>query len=188
MIGVNAFEQHRPMPPAPQDTPQDAPTPCPTMAGVNALDAAILRQLARAVQLLEDATLRQLTQLGELGDVASGLSQLAHEPSLPAALAERLEQHHAQLEGHIGGLLDGLHCQDVIKQIVDRIEPAVQARQAVLADLAGRLQASGIDTRDLALRAQAVVTRYLQAESAHHDQTPEALSKPSLLSSPIELL
>jgi hypothetical protein len=176
------------MPPVPQDTPQDAAIACLTMAGVNALDAAILRQLARAVQLLEDTTLRQLAQLGELGDVAAGLSQLAHDPALPKALSERVEQHIVQLEGHIGGLLDGLHCQDVIKQIVDRIEPSVQARQSVLADLARQMQDGSVDTRDMARRAQALATNYLEAESAHHDQTPETLSQPGLPDTSIQWL
>lgn len=169
-------------------TPQDAPAPCPMMAGVNALDAAMLHQLARAVQLLEEATLSQLAPLGALGDVAASLSQLALDPDMPTALAERIEQHRAQLDHHIGGLLDGLHCQDVIKQIVDRLEPAVQARQAVLADLSRQVQAVGIDTSDLALRAQALVTSYLNAESDHHHQTPDTWSKPSLPDPSIEWL
>jgi hypothetical protein len=95
-------------------------------------------------------------------------------------------QHCAQLDNHIGALLDSLHCQDVIKQIVDRIEPAVQARQHVLADLSSRMETSGIDTQDIARRAQALVTDYLQAESAHHGQTPEQLTGASVLRTSIE--
>jgi hypothetical protein len=166
--------------------PQPPLGTCHTMAGVNAQDAAILRQLGRAVQLLEDATMQQLKQLGALGEVASGLSQLAHDPGLPEDLSDRLAQHCERLDSHIGALLDSLHCQDVIKQIVDRIEPAVQARQNVLADLFSRMEAIGIDTQDIAQRAQALVTNYLEAESSHHGQTPDQLMGPSVLRTSIE--
>lgn len=168
--------------------PQDDTHPGQTMAGVNALDAAVLHQLARAVRLLDDATVQQLAQLGELGELVTGLLQVAQAPDMPPALRERLQHHSEQLENHIGGLLDGLNGQDVIKQIVDRIEPAVRARQALLADLEARVQAQGIDLADLAVRAQALVVDYVEGESLHHGQSAEQLSRPSLLTQSIDLL
>lgn len=168
--------------------PQDDTHPDQIMAGVNALDEAVLHQLARAVRLLDDATLGQLVQLGELGEVVAGMLQVAHDPDMPPALRERLKQHSEQLENHIGVLLDGLNGQDVINQIIDRIKPAVRARQAVLADLEARAQAQGIDLTGLAVRAQALVVDYVEGESLHHGQTAEQMSRPSLLTQSIDLL
>ncbi len=93
-------------------------------------------------------------------------------------LMTAITQHNTDLDQGIGRLLDTAQVQDVVKQIVDRVQPAVDQRNTVLADLITRLRAGQRDTRDIEGRAQALAGSYLQAEAAHRDPDAAAGAGP----------
>ncbi len=89
-------------------------------------------------------------------------------------LMTAVTQHNTELDHGIGLLLDTAQYQDVFKQIVDRAQPAVENRNAVLAELISRLRNGHSDTAEIDARAQALAVDYVQLEAAHRD--PEAAS------------
>ena len=87
-------------------------------------------------------------------------------------LMTAITQHNTELDNGLGLLLDTAQYQDVFKQIVDRVQPALDSRHAVMADLIARLRAGERDTAALDAQAQALAPQYLALEAAHRD--PEA--------------
>lgn len=87
-------------------------------------------------------------------------------------LMTAVTQHNTDLDQGIGRLLDTAQYQDVFKQIVDRVQPALDQRNTVLAELLARLRAGQRDTREIDAQAQSLADAYLQQEAAHRD--PEA--------------
>jgi methyl-accepting chemotaxis protein len=102
-------------------------------------------------------------------------------------LMTAVTQHNTELDQGIGGLLDTAQYQDVFKQIVDRLQPAMQTRNQVLADLIARLRAGRHDTADLDGRAQALEADYLALEAAHRDPDAAADAAPGDPGQRIEL-
>jgi methyl-accepting chemotaxis protein len=102
-------------------------------------------------------------------------------------LMTAVTQHNTELDGGIAGLLDTAQYQDVVKQIVDRVEPAVSSRNQVLAELIARLRAGRHDTTDLDARAQALAGEYLALEAAHRDPDAAADAAPGAPAARIEL-
>ncbi len=86
-----------------------------------------------------------------------------------AMLMTAVTQHNTELDHGIGLLLDTAQYQDVFKQIVDRVQPAIDGRNAVLADLVARLRAGQLDTSEIDARAAALMPEYLAAEALHRD-------------------
>ncbi|MBK1688826.1 methyl-accepting chemotaxis protein [Rubrivivax gelatinosus] len=84
-------------------------------------------------------------------------------------LMTAVTQHNTDLDQGIGRLLDTAQYQDVFKQIVDRVEPAIANRNTVLAELIARLRSGRQDTQDIEGRAQALAPEYLQLEAEHAD-------------------
>ncbi len=90
-------------------------------------------------------------------------------------LMTAVTQHNTEIDRGIGLLLDTAQYQDVFKQIVDRVQPALGQRHDLAAELIARLRAGsrpGTDTSDLEARAQALKAQYLAREALHRD--PEA--------------
>lgn len=56
-------------------------------------------------------------------------------------LMTAVTQHNTELDRGIGLLLDTAQVQDIVKQIVDRTQPAMDSRNAVLGELIARLRA-----------------------------------------------
>jgi methyl-accepting chemotaxis protein len=102
-------------------------------------------------------------------------------------LMTAITQHNTELDRGIGLLLDTAQYQDVIKQIVDRVHPAVDARQAVLADLVARLRSGQRDTAEVDARALALGEQYLSHEAAHRDPDAAADAAPGEPGRRIEL-
>jgi methyl-accepting chemotaxis protein len=102
-------------------------------------------------------------------------------------LMTAVTQHNTELDRGIGGLLDTAQYQDVVKQIVDRAQPALDTRHAVLADLIGRLRAGARDTGEIDARAQALVHDYLAGEANHRDPDAAAGAEPGEPAARIEL-
>ncbi len=102
-------------------------------------------------------------------------------------LMTAVTQHNTELDRGIGLLLDTAQYQDVIKQIVDRTQPAMDARNEVLAELIARLRAGQRDTTALDARAQALATDYLAGEAAHRDPDAAAGTEPGEPAARIEL-
>ncbi len=102
-------------------------------------------------------------------------------------LMTAITQHNTELDRGIGLLLDTAQYQDVFKQIVDRVQPAVDARSAVLAELIARLRDGRRDTTDLDARAQALGAEYLAAEALHRDPDAAANAAPGEPAARIEL-
>jgi methyl-accepting chemotaxis protein len=89
-------------------------------------------------------------------------------------LMTAVTQHNTELDHGIGLLLDTAQYQDVFKQIVDRAQPAVETRNAVLAELIARLRNGHGDTAEIDARAQTLASDYLKLEAAHRD--PDAVA------------
>jgi methyl-accepting chemotaxis protein len=104
-------------------------------------------------------------------------------------LMTAVTQHNTGLDSGIALLLDTAQYQDVFKQIVERVHPAMDTRNEVLADLIARLRAGRRDTPDIDARALALAPQYLSREAAHRDPeaTAEADAEPSESGLRIEL-
>ena len=102
-------------------------------------------------------------------------------------LMTAITQHNNELDRGIGGLLDTAQYQDVIKQIVDRVQPAVTARNAVLQDLIERLRAGDRDTAEIDARALALSADYLAEEANHRNPDAAAGEEPGKPAQRIEL-
>ncbi len=103
-------------------------------------------------------------------------------------LMTAVTQHNTELDRGIGLLLDTAQYQDVFKQIVDRVQPALGQRHEVAAALIARLRAgSRADTTDLDARAQALSAEYLALEAAHRDPEVAADAAPGEPGARIEL-
>jgi methyl-accepting chemotaxis protein len=96
-------------------------------------------------------------------------------------------QHNTELDQGIGLLLDTAQYQDVIKQIVDRVQPAIESRNQVLAELIARLRAGQLDTTEIDARAGALAADYLAQEAAHRDPDAAAHEAPGEPGKRIEL-
>jgi methyl-accepting chemotaxis protein len=102
-------------------------------------------------------------------------------------LMTAVTQHNTELDSGIGGLLDTAQYQDVFKQIVDRVEPAMAKRSEVMAALIGQLRTGSRDTAELDARAQALAADYLALEAAHRDPDAAAGVQPGAPAKRIEL-
>lgn len=102
-------------------------------------------------------------------------------------LMTAVTRHNTELDLGIGGLLDTAQFQDVFKQIVDRVQPALDTRNSVLAALIGRLRAGQRDTAEIDARAQALAPDYLALEAAHRDPDAAADEAPGDPAQRIEL-
>ena len=102
-------------------------------------------------------------------------------------LMTAVTQHNTDLDQGIGRLLDTAQYQDVFKQIVDRVQPAIDKRNTVLAELIARLRAGQHDTADVDSRAQALAADYLMLEGEHRDPDAAADAAPGEPGQRIEL-
>jgi methyl-accepting chemotaxis protein len=95
--------------------------------------------------------------------------------------------HHAGVDEGISRLLDTAQYQDVFKQIVDRAQPAIDARHAVVAELVGALRAGSRETTAVDARAMALAPEYLALEAEHRDPGAPAELAPGRPAACIEL-
>jgi methyl-accepting chemotaxis protein len=102
-------------------------------------------------------------------------------------LMTAVTQHNTELDHGIGLLLDTAQAQDVVKQIIDRAQPAMDSRHAVLAELIERLRAGERDTTAVDAKAQALAPDYLALEAAHRDPEAAAGTAPGTPAARIEL-
>jgi methyl-accepting chemotaxis protein len=102
-------------------------------------------------------------------------------------LMTAVTRHNTELDTGIGLLLDTAQYQDVFKQIVDRAQPAMDSRNAVLADLIARLRSGRRDTDDIDAQAQALAPEYLVQEALHRDPDAAAGAAPGVPAPRIEL-
>ncbi|MEY8877925.1 MAG: methyl-accepting chemotaxis protein [Leptothrix sp. (in: b-proteobacteria)] len=84
-------------------------------------------------------------------------------------LMTAVTQHNTELNQGIRLLLDTGQYQDVFKQIIDRVAPALESRHQVLSDLIGRLRSGVLDTTELDARARELASDYLAREADHRD-------------------
>jgi len=104
-----------------------------------------------------------------------------------AMLIRAVSQNNTELDRGIGLLLDSAQYQDVFKQIVDRVEPAMALRHVVLAELIARLRSGQRETAELDARAAALMPDYLAREAEHRDPDAAAESAPGTPGLRIEL-
>jgi methyl-accepting chemotaxis protein len=104
-----------------------------------------------------------------------------------ANLMSAVTGHNTELDHGIGRLLDTVQYQDVFKQIIDRAEPAIQERNAVLAQLVARLRAGKHDTSAQDAQARQLAADYLAREALHRDPEAAAGSAPGKPGARIEL-
>jgi methyl-accepting chemotaxis protein len=84
-------------------------------------------------------------------------------------LMTAVTQHNTELDHGIGLMLDAGQYQDVFKQIIDRVEPALASRDEVLTDLIARLRSGARDTAEVDARARELAPRYLAGEADHRN-------------------
>lgn len=102
-------------------------------------------------------------------------------------LMSAVTAHNGELDHGIARLLDTAQYQDVFKQIVDRVQPAFDERDAVLAPLIARLRSGQTQTPELDARAQALARDYLAREAQHRDPEAPAEAEPGAPGQRIEL-
>ena len=95
--------------------------------------------------------------------------------------------HNNELDRGLGLLLDTAQTHDVVKQIVERVQPALDSRNGVLTDLIARLRAGEADTQEIDQRAGALSRDYLAREALHRDPEAAADAAPGVPSQRIEL-
>jgi methyl-accepting chemotaxis protein len=162
----------------------------------NALAAHINQDITRLVKTVEAGfsgefevrTRHNESEAARLG----GLTRTLDESYIDlrqfyAMLMTAVTQHNTELDHGIGTLLDTAQYQDVFKQIVDRVQPAIDNRNDVLAELIARLRTGEQDTLEIDQRAQALVPQYLAAESCHRDPDATAEAAPGQPAARIEL-
>jgi methyl-accepting chemotaxis protein len=93
-----------------------------------------------------------------------------------AMLLTAITEHNGALDNDITGLLDTAQYQDVIKQIVDRLQPAFTDRHALLQSLLSELQLQHVISSSTHLQARALVHDYQRAEAAHSDPDAPAMA------------
>ncbi|RZS57159.1 methyl-accepting chemotaxis protein [Sphaerotilus mobilis] len=84
-------------------------------------------------------------------------------------LVTAVTQHNTELDEGIGLMLNAGQYQDVFKQIIDRVEPALESRHEVLTDLITRLRSGARDTAEVDARARELASNYLAGEADHRD-------------------
>jgi len=95
--------------------------------------------------------------------------------------------HNTELDRGLGLLLDTAQTQDVVKQIVDRVQPAMDSRNAVLAELIAHLRAGEAETTEIDRRAAALASDYLEREALHRDPEAAVDAAPGAPSQRVEL-
>ncbi|WP_157271784.1 methyl-accepting chemotaxis protein [Azohydromonas aeria] len=139
--------------------------------------SADFRERARRTEV-ESARLAGRTQALQQGYV-----QLR---SVHGELVHDVAAHHAELDQGLATLLDTAQFQDVVKQIVDRVEPALQARQGVVEELLERLR-RGQGTVEATQRAVALADDYRAGEAQHREPEAAAHEQPGQPGLRIEL-
>ena len=94
-------------------------------------------------------------------------------------LMTAVSRHNQQLDHEISGLLEAGQYQDIFKQIIDRTQPALDERHAVVEALVERLgdHATEEEREALHRRAEALVDEYLDIEARHRDPGSAAPSE-----------
>jgi methyl-accepting chemotaxis protein len=95
--------------------------------------------------------------------------------------------HNGELDRGLALLLDTAQTQDVIKQVIDRVQPAMDSRNAVLSDLVVRLRAGDRETSEIDLRAGALAIDYLAQEALHRNPDAAVDAEPGVPVPRIEL-
>lgn len=143
-------------------------------AGIN----ADITKLVQTVQGTYSADFEARTRHNEReADRLGGMTRQLDESYVDmrqfyAMLMTAVTQHNTELDRGIASLLDSAQYQDVFKQIVDRVHPAIASRNAVLAELVDTLRRGRLDTAEIDVRAATLADEYLALEALHRD--PEA--------------
>ncbi len=95
--------------------------------------------------------------------------------------------HNGELDRGLALLLDTAQTQDVIKQVIDRVQPAMEVRNAVLSDLILRLRSGDGETSDIDVRAGALAVDYLAQEALHRNPDAPVEAEPGVPARRIEL-
>jgi len=95
--------------------------------------------------------------------------------------------HNGELDRGLALLLDTAQTQDVVKQVIDRVQPAMDSRNAVLSDLVVRLRSGDGETSEIDIRAAALAIDYLAQEAMHRDPEATLEAEPGVPAQRIEL-
>jgi methyl-accepting chemotaxis protein len=127
-------------------------------------------------------------EAGRLGSLTRGLE--AGQSQIHAfyrGMIEMATEHNLELDRGLGQVLDTAQYQDVIKQIVDRLQPAFDARDRVTDELIERTLEGHDEHPDLAARATGLCGDYLSQEALHRDPEAAAGVQPGSPAPRIEL-
>ncbi|MFT3856434.1 MAG: methyl-accepting chemotaxis protein [Aquabacterium sp.] len=158
--------------------------------------ARIGQDITRLVETVEDGFLGGFQARVEHHESESHrLSDLSHRlhrsyidmRAFYQTLMTAVGQHHGELDAGIALLSDAGQYQDVFKQIIDRVDPALAERRALVEELIARLRGGQTATQDLDERAAALSRTYLASEAMHRDPDENAQAAPGLPAARIEL-
>ena len=162
----------------------------------NELSANMNQEIARLVQTVEvdfssdfDTRARHNeSEAARLGDLTRKLDDsYVDMRQFYGSLMTAITQHNTELDSGIGAILETAQYQDVFKQIVDRVEPALDERHAVMADLVSVLQTGDGDIRAIEERALRLCSDYRAREADHRDPDAAAGEQPGDPGKRIEL-
>jgi methyl-accepting chemotaxis protein len=162
----------------------------------NELSASINQEIARLVKTVEvefsdEFDTRARTNEAEAARLG-GLTRKLDDSYVDMrqfyeTLMTAITRHNTELDQGIGAIIDTAQYQDVFKQIIDRVEPALKARHDVASDLIGRLRAGQADTAEVDERARSLAGEYLAREADHRDPEAAAGTQPGDPGKRIEL-
>lgn len=146
------------------------------------LDEVLANQLNGVVIDTEEAAVRLITQGRKLSDdtqallhkLDSALSKSSDASSLAQQLSQDLRQlfltvveHNNHLAMEIAEMLGQIQFQDVVRQRVERIEQAVNQRNALFQAFVEGVENNGANLEDLPVQMRKVLDDYLAIESMH---------------------
>lgn len=102
-------------------------------------------------------------------------------------LMDTVTHNHSELAMGVSMLCDAGQYQDVFKQIIDRVTPAMAERSGIARELVARLRHGQRDTHELDERAAGLTGRYLEWEALHRDPEASADAAPGQPAARIEL-
>lgn len=146
------------------------------------LDEVLADQLNNVVIDTEDAAMSLIMRGRKLNDETNALLQHLDSPTLKVseiehnadqirqhykALFTMVAEHNAKLSAEIAEMLGQIQFQDVVRQRIERIEQAVNKRNALFQEFVEKVDSPDEDLQTLPLQMQEVLDEYLALEGRH---------------------
>lgn len=155
------------------------------------LDEVLADQLNGVVVDTEDAAMSLIMRGRKLSDETNALLQHLDSPTLKVseiehgadqlrqhykALFTMVAEHNAKLAAEIAEMLGQIQFQDVVRQRIERIEYAVNKRNALFQEFVEKVDSSADDLQVLPVQMQQVLDEYLALEGRHANSSDDDAS------------